>query len=139
MQAVGDISHIVHRMTEVSPGFQNARRQAACFLLSGNAVAGTFQHIAFIHLQHAGAHMGTRNWDFDTLLTNGWHAHWEPQPADASPIKLVFTYYRSELTVHAVTGEGPTRDDAIAEAVARANAWLQDYPGYQPRDPWITA
>lgn len=83
--------------------------------------------------------MVTTEWDFETLLTNGWHTHWEPRHAGDDGIRLTFTYYRSELTVHAVSGKGATEQEAIAEAVRHANAWLQGHPGYQPRDPWITA
>lgn len=83
--------------------------------------------------------MVTREWDFDTLLTNGWHAHWDPRQTGDASVQLTFTYYRSEHTVHAVSGHGATEQEAITEVVSLANAWLREHPGYQPRDPWITA
>lgn len=83
--------------------------------------------------------MTDAGWDFETLLTNGWHDHWSPAGEPGEPVSLAFTYYRSEYTVHSVLGHGATREEAIAEAVAKANAWLVDHPGYQPREPWITA
>ncbi len=72
-------------------------------------------------------------WTFETLLTNGWYAH---DPAGA-PGVLRFTYYRSEISIHTVTGHGATRAEAIADAVRQANAWLSEHPGYQPLQPWI--
>lgn len=83
--------------------------------------------------------MSGAEWDFETLLTNGWHAHWAPATSDGAPVSLEFTYYRSEHTVHSVFGSGTTREEAIAEAVTKANAWLAGHPGYQPRKPWLTA
>lgn len=78
--------------------------------------------------------MTDRGWTFETLLTNGWYAH---DPAgDAGVVR--FTYYRSEISIHTVTGHGDTRIEAIADAVSQANAWLSDHLGYQPRQPWIT-
>ena len=78
--------------------------------------------------------MTEAGWTFETLLTNGWYAH---DPAGDSGV-LRFTYYRSEISIHTVTGHGETEAEAIADAVRQANAWLRDHPGYQPRQPWIT-
>lgn len=83
--------------------------------------------------------MSGAEWDFETLLTNGWFAHWEQPGTGDKPVRLTFTYYRSEITVHAVTGRGTTQEEAIAEAVRNANDWLREHPGYQPREPWITS
>ena len=73
-------------------------------------------------------------WTFETLLTNGWYAHDNTD----DPQTLRFTYYRSEISIHTITGHGETGTEAIADAVRQANAWLRQHPGYQPRQPWIT-
>lgn len=80
--------------------------------------------------------MNEAGWDYETLLTNGWDGQWVSGPSQAV---LAFTYYRSELSVYTVRGHGATETEAIADAVAQANAWLEDHPGYRPRRPWITA
>lgn len=73
-------------------------------------------------------------WTLETLLTNGWYAHDPAGDDGVAPL----TYYRSEISIHTVTGHGETRAEAIADAVRQANAWLRQHPGYQPRPPWIT-
>ncbi|MEJ7900853.1 MAG: hypothetical protein WKF63_03355 [Thermomicrobiales bacterium] len=78
--------------------------------------------------------MTDTGWTFETLLTNGWYAH----DNGNDPRTLRFTYYRSEISIHTVTGHGATGPEAITDAVRQANAWLRDHPGYQPRQPWIT-
>lgn len=82
--------------------------------------------------------MGT-GWDFETLVRNGWHPHWDSLVGGDTPIAFEFTYYRSELTVHIVRASGATPDEAIAMAVREANAWLANNPMFQPRDAWIEA
>lgn len=77
--------------------------------------------------------MTDAGWTFETLLTNGWYAH-EPS---GDPGSLRFTYYRSEISIHTVEGHGETSAAAIADAVRQANLWLNDHPGYAPRQPWI--
>ncbi len=79
--------------------------------------------------------MTNAGWTFETLLTNGWYAHWLSGPAR---FILGFTYYRSEISLHTVVGHGETEAGARADTVRQANAWLRDHPGYQPREPWIT-
>lgn len=78
--------------------------------------------------------MTDAGWTFETLLTNGWYARWNP----GAPHSLQFTYYRSEISIHTVEGHGDTEDAAIADAVRKANQWLREHPGYGPRQPWIT-
>jgi len=79
--------------------------------------------------------MSEAGWTYETLLTNGWYAHWVASPPAPGAYTLGFTYYRSEISIHTIHGRGATEAEAIADAVRQANAWLRDHPGYQPRRP----
>ena len=76
-------------------------------------------------------------WNFETLVRNGWHPHWDSLVGGDSPTSFEFTYYRCEHTIHIIRVTAPTQDEAIAIAVREANAWLMDRPGFQPRSPWL--
>ena len=78
-------------------------------------------------------------WNFETLVRNGWHPHWDSLVGNDTPVSFEFTYYRSEHTVHIIRAAGVTPDDARAVAVREANAWLAEHPWFQPRAPWMEA
>ena len=77
--------------------------------------------------------MRPTSWTLDQLLTNGWFPYWTEPSAPGEPWTLKITFYWSEASLHSVTGTGPTREAAIAEAEREANAWLRDRRTYQPR------
>lgn len=79
--------------------------------------------------------MTAAGWTYDELLTNGWFPHCYP-PGPGEPVwRLEFTYYRSEVSRHTIEVTAATEAEAQTAAAARANAWLQEHPLFQPKRP----
>jgi len=73
------------------------------------------------------------SWSFDELTVNGWYPYETEPAAPGEPWTVTLTLYWAEASLHSVTGQGPTREAAIAEVEREANAWLSDKRTYQPR------
>ncbi len=73
------------------------------------------------------------SWSLSELTVNGWYPYWTEPSAEGEPWSVTLTLYWAEASKHSETGQGATRDDAIADVERKVNAWLRDKRTYQPR------